>query len=594
MLKCNSIKIKLTLTIVMVSIAMAVCIGGFFIYNIVETGKKGVSDYRQELSEEVDSDLKAHTEVVLSAVKDIYAKQQAGILTEEQAKAAAADLVRKMNYDDGKGYFAVDTYDGVVVSLLGRDIEGKSRIDSKDPNGKYFIKELIEKGRRPGGGYTDFMFAKPNETTPLPKRNYSIAFEPYHWVIEHGVWIDYIDSKVAARQASETASLQKSIITVIIYILIIEAILICVAIYVGKKFSDPIKAVTKELNILATGDFHNKIEGSFLQRKDEIGAMGQALAALHKNVRVLLSKITDSVQYLSSSVEELTSSADQSAKASNQVAESMVNVAQLCGEQFKATEGTESKTNELSDHMQHFMSNIKESGEQTEKASKAADNGNKEVSAAVSKMRDIEQSVSVTAQAIDKLGKESEKIGSIVDTIGTIAEQTNLLALNAAIEAARAGEQGKGFAVVAEEVRKLAEQSQTAAAEIEELIKNIQAETQNAVQVMQQGVGQVKQGTDVVDNAGSTFSDIVHMVEQIAKRSNEMENIVADLTEGSGKIAENVGKIGTMSHSVSSEAETVSAATQQQTASMNEIAESSRKLSKMAQDLQNEVNKFKI
>jgi methyl-accepting chemotaxis protein len=79
--------------------------------------------------------------------------------------------------------------------------------------------------------------------------------------------------------------------------------------------------------------------------------------------------------------------------------------------------------------------------------------------------------------AIGELAAKSEQIGAIVATITAIAEQTNLLALNAAIEAARAGEQGRGFAVVAEEVRKLAEESQRAAAEISTLIGAIQVET---------------------------------------------------------------------------------------------------------------------
>src|SRR5437588_255101 len=99
----------------------------------------------------------------------------------------------------------------------------------------------------------------------------------------------------------------------------------------------------------------------------------------------------------------------------------------------------------------------------------------------------VQQTSTEITETMQQLGSMSERIGGIVDTITGIAEQTNLLALNAAIEAARAGEQGKGFAVVAEEVRKLAEESQSAASTISELIQEIQRETDRTVTVVETG-----------------------------------------------------------------------------------------------------------
>ena len=119
-----------------------------------------------------------------------------------------------------------------------------------------------------------------------------------------------------------------------------------------------------------------------------------------------------------------------------------------------------------------------------DKTTNAASQGDKAVDAAINQMKNIERSVSSSAQVVAKLGERSKEIGQIVDAISGIAGQTNLLALNAAIEAARAGEQGRGFAVVAEEVRKLAEQSQEAAKQIANLISEIQTETDSAVVAM--------------------------------------------------------------------------------------------------------------
>ena len=112
----------------------------------------------------------------------------------------------------------------------------------------------------------------------------------------------------------------------------------------------------------------------------------------------------------------------------------------------------------------------------------------------------------------------SEKIGGIVGTITALAEQTNLLALNAAIEAARAGEQGRGFAVVAEEVRKLAEESQRAAAEISGLIGEMQSQTREVVGVVADGAARTSEGVETVSLTRDAFLRIDGAVEGMSAR----------------------------------------------------------------------------
>lgn len=172
----KTIKMRLILVIVGVSVLTTLLISGFFIHNMIQTSNEGLETYQKELRETVERELRLQTESAISVINSYYQKQQAGILTPEQAKKEAADRIRDMRYDDGAGYFAIDTYDGVNVVLLGRDTEGKSRINAVDPNGKHFIQEIIANGKKDGGGYTEFMFAKPNTTEPLPKMNYSGGF----------------------------------------------------------------------------------------------------------------------------------------------------------------------------------------------------------------------------------------------------------------------------------------------------------------------------------------------------------------------------------------------------------------------------------
>ena len=590
----QSMRTKFIAMMVGASLVTMICVAGVFLKNMADQSAAEVEEVKRTLIEDVERELKIETETAISLVNQIYKRQQAGLLSEEQAKKEAAALVRDLRYDDGAGYFWVDTYDGVNVVLLGRDTEGKSRIGLTDPTGKQFIKEMIENGRKSGGGFTDLMFAKPNQTEPLPKRNYTAAFEPYKWVLGTGVWIDYIDARVAEVQEAADAAFYSSLIHVAIIIVILEALLIAAAVFFGNQMVAPIIRLTERLGVIATGDFRDTGKSPDSDRADEIGAMGRAMDQMKESINSLMKTVVSSSEQVAAASEELTASADQSATAIHQVADSIVRVAGACNEQFVEVEHATAQTEQLSTNMTGFTDTLGEALEKIRTTNEAADEGAKNVINAVSQMKLIESSVSESAKVIAELGEESDKIGKIVDAISAIAEQTNLLALNAAIEAARAGEHGRGFAVVADEVRKLAEQSQTSAGEISSLITSIQEKAQNAVRVMQAGVDQTKAGTEAVDGAGNTFREIAQMVTEVAERSNRMKDIVAELSESSNVISQAVGRIDSKSKDVARESETVSAASEEQTATMHEIADASRSLAQMAQEMQDSLSKFKI
>ncbi len=600
MLNISSMKTRLMLAIGGVSLVSTLCVGAYFIVSTVRDNHAQLAAYRTDLEESVGNQLKGETEVAYGILEEYYKKQQAGELTEDQAKKEAADRVRDLRYDGGNGYFWIDTVDGNNVVLLGRkDVEGKNRFNAKDSNGYPFIQEINKAAQQEGGGFTRWTFPKPGETEPLPKYGYSIEFKPYQWVLGTGVWIDEIDAMVAQKEAALSASLRTSILEALGVMVLLQIILALFARYIGANIARPIVRTTERLGVMGTGDFRLEGEAAaemqeLASRPDELGTMAQAMQEMNEKVRALMRNVAQTAEYLAASSEELTSSAEQAADVSQSIAESIVKVAGACSEQFDDVQTANEHTKKLTQHMQDFEGNLEETGQQVQKTSDVATEGRQGVATAVTGMQSIQTNVSHIAELIEGLGENSKQIGEIVDTIAGIAEQTNLLALNAAIEAARAGEHGRGFAVVADEVRKLAEQSQEAASEISERIGRIQSSTQEAVDAMHQGLSEVMDGTKTVQGAGTSFDGIASMVGKVAAASQAMQSSVERLTQSIGHIDAAVEEINTKSRSVADEAQTVSAATEEETASMHEIADASRKLAEQAQNLQNAIAVFKI
>ena len=131
--------------------------------------------------------VKSEVETAVSMLQGIYENHKQGAMTLEKAKELGADLLRKLRYG-ADGYFWADTTEGVNVVLYGRkDVEGRNRLEDKDPKGTFYVKEFLAKAKA-GGGYVEYWFTKKGEATPLPKRSYVLLFEPFGWVVGSGYY----------------------------------------------------------------------------------------------------------------------------------------------------------------------------------------------------------------------------------------------------------------------------------------------------------------------------------------------------------------------------------------------------------------------
>jgi methyl-accepting chemotaxis protein len=377
-----------------------------------------------------------------------------------------------------------------------------------------------------------------------------------------------------------------AIVSVITCLLVIAAVNFC-GVYIARS----IRKVNDLSFAIAEGDLTQKIN---IDNNNELGKMSNNLNRMSNNLRNLISTISESLEQVVATSEELTANSEQTQQSACQVAESTQEIAEGSEKQVLIAVDTTRTAEEIFNGMEQISENVQDITNISLKTFNKTEKGNEVVSSAVKQMNNISEKVSHSSKMVSLLGDKSSEIGNIVCLITTITEQTNLLALNAAIEAARAGEQGKGFAVVADEVRKLAEQSAAAAGNITGLVNEIQNEIVNAVKAMDNGTAAVREGINMVNEAGGSFGEILKDIDYMASRMQDISAVTEEISAGTHTMLEAVQNISTISTQASNNTQSVAAISQEQTALMKEVANASENLSEMAVELQKQVGLFKV
>ena len=379
---------------------------------------------------------------------------------------------------------------------------------------------------------------------------------------------------------------------VAVVILLSIAMLIAIILYITRSIATPITELGKIAEQVAEGNLSHKFSDT--DRQDEIGRLHQSFAKMSKNLHDLVQRSLKAADQLAASSEELTSSAGQSANASQSAAEAVTHIAQSAQQQNDIVDRSIDSVNAMSDEMSQVVDVIHDVASSAAETHKATTEGQSGLHVAVEGMETINGSTKEVADAVNSLYEGSKRISEIVEMITQIASQTNLLALNAAIEAARAGESGKGFAVVAEEVRKLAEQSETAAQQITTLITENSSQIERTFSIMQQQKERVGEGVTQVNEAGKKFDRIAELVQGLSERVKSIETLTQRVRQGSTQTVSSVQEIKSASNDVRKEAENVSAVSEEQAASTQEIAAASQTLSQLAHELKETVGRFRV
>ncbi|MHB0773747.1 methyl-accepting chemotaxis protein [Bradyrhizobium sp. 5.13L] len=301
----------------------------------------------------------------------------------------------------------------------------------------------------------------------------------------------------------------------------------------------PIQRITAEMEILAKGDTSVVVSGT--ERKDEIGAMAQAVQVFKTNAIEVERLKTEQTETERRNVEQRKRDMIRLADDFESAVGEIIGTVSSASTQLEASATTLTGTAERSQRLattvagasEEASTNVQSVASATEEMASSVGEISRQVQESARMAGDAVGQARATTERVSELSKAAARIGDVVELINTIAGQTNLLALNATIEAARAGEAGRGFAVVASEVKALAEQTAKATGEIGQQISGIQAATNESV-------GAIKEISSTIERLSEISSAIAAAVEEQGAATQEIARNVQQAAQGTQQVSSNI------------------------------------------------------
>ncbi len=261
----------------------------------------------------------------------------------------------------------------------------------------------------------------------------------------------------------------------------------------------------------------------------EFTRLFDSLTAQATRANAMLDQIKDSIRKISTSTGNILQISNEQATGAN--------------EQASAVQEASTTSKEIAVTAKEITTTALAVQEMAEKANQSCDRGTGSVETAIQGMKELKNQVQSVSERMVELGENSQKIGGVLDIIEEISEQTNLLALNAAIEAAGAGEAGKRFGVVASEIRRLAEKTVEATAQIKRIIERIQSSTTSTIMVTEQGLKAVDASFNLVNVVGEALRSIDEQVNETTRAAKEITFSTQQQTSACEQMAVTISEV---------------------------------------------------
>jgi len=375
----------------------------------------------------------------------------------------------------------------------------------------------------------------------------SITLRMYEPLVSHS-----IDSRWSFVSIIPYSSIYVEYYKLLYIILIVMGILILAAILtvflLVRRSINPIVATATHLTLLANADFTMEVPEKFLEMEDEIGILSKAMKKMQESIRDIVKgvksesqNVGNSINIASDSIHILNSQIEEVSATTEQLSAAMEETSASAEEMNVATVEIESAVQSIAHKAQEGLIASNEISKRANALQLTAVTSSKSAN-------EVYVSTHEKLKIALEQSKSVEQINVLSSSILAITEQTNLLALNAAIEAARAGDAGKGFAVVADEIKKLAEESNRTANEIQNITKIVIASVDN----LAISSNNILQFVDL--HVIKDYETLVQTGEQYSKDAQFVDNLVSDFSATSEELLAAIQDIGKAINEVTSAA----------------------------------------
>jgi len=345
------------------------------------------------------------------------------------------------------------------------------------------------------------------------------------------------------------------------------------------------------LSKIASGDLTYRVS---VDDADPLVRLKADYNAAIEAIGIVLSDLMQSMVKLDATINDTIKSTEEIAKATEQVAISSQKAADNSKVQIKNVEKISTDISDISASIEEIASTSHDVMNHADKASKEGAQAAEIGKVATTKMQNVEKISKQSVDDITALNEQMRAISKIVNLITDIANQTNLLALNAAIEAARAGEHGRGFAVVAGEVKNLAGESKKASSQIENLIKTIQAKSDQTATSMRKSFEEIKTGIDSVNKTVESLNLIISEANIVSLGVKEITKATEDEAQAANTLLSGIESVSTLTQDNQQRMEDMAALAEETSASTEEIASASAELAVMVDRSRKMMEKFSL